>query len=60
MLEKPPIDSADFIKAVRSQDPSFLETMCMAARVWAATHPDATIEERQYLAAMVAKELAGR
>ncbi|MDT8871580.1 hypothetical protein ACOZ4Y_02650 [Komagataeibacter rhaeticus] len=39
---------------------SIPQMLVLMARVWAATHPDATIEVRQYLAAKVATELAGR
>ncbi|MCE2574848.1 hypothetical protein [Komagataeibacter sp. FNDCR2] len=40
--------------------PTIAQSLRMLARCWATLHPSATIEERQYLAALVATEIAGR
>ncbi|WNM08398.1 hypothetical protein RI056_16295 [Komagataeibacter nataicola] len=59
MLEKPPIELADGMKE-GDRTLSIPQILVLMARVWAATHPDAPVEVRQHLAAMVATELAGR
>ncbi|QOF94247.1 hypothetical protein IFJ82_09815 [Novacetimonas hansenii] len=58
-MEKPPIESADGLceQPFAPTIPWMLRTLACA---WAAMHPYATIEERQFLAALVATELAGR
>ncbi|WP_159108148.1 hypothetical protein [Komagataeibacter intermedius] len=58
-MEKPPIELADGMKA-GDRTLSIPQMLVLMARVWAATHPDAPVEVRQDLAAMVATELAGR
>ncbi|MBE7729442.1 hypothetical protein [Komagataeibacter sp. FXV3] len=41
-------------------EPTTSRSLCMLARTWAVLNPNATIEERQYLAALIATEIAGR
>lgn len=41
-------------------EPTITRSLRTLARAWAVLHPTATSEERQFLAAIVAAELAGR
>lgn len=41
-------------------EPTITQSLRLLARTWAVLNPNATIEERQYLAAIIATEIAGR
>ncbi|MCE2563356.1 hypothetical protein [Komagataeibacter sp. FNDCF1] len=47
-------------RSIPLTEPTIAQSLRMLARCWATLHPNATIEERQFLAALVATELAGR
>ncbi|MFW6682714.1 hypothetical protein [Komagataeibacter intermedius] len=48
------------VRAIPMGEQTIAELLRMLARSWAVLNPNATIEERQYLAALVATEIAGR
>ncbi|WP_182356644.1 hypothetical protein [Komagataeibacter europaeus] len=48
------------VRSIPLTEPTIAQSLRMLARCWATLHPSATIEERQFLASLVATELAGR
>ncbi|WP_395371893.1 hypothetical protein [Komagataeibacter diospyri] len=48
------------VRGIPMTEPTITQSLRMLARTWAVLNPNATIEERQYLAALVATEIAGR
>mgnify|MGYP003362782974 CR=1 len=59
MLEEPHAYDMK-IRSIPLTEPTIAQSLRMLAQCWATLHPSATIEERQFLAALVATELAGR
>ncbi|MCE2579557.1 hypothetical protein LDL36_13860 [Komagataeibacter sp. FNDCR1] len=60
MLRKPPVKTLEQLRKEDLASQSTSQRLITEAQTWAATHPNATSEERQFLAAIVAAELAGR
>ncbi|BCZ76029.1 hypothetical protein [Komagataeibacter phage phiKX1] len=48
------------VRFIGMKEPTISRTLRTLARTWAILNPGATSEERQFLAAILAAELAGR
>ncbi|MCE2578095.1 hypothetical protein [Gluconacetobacter entanii] len=48
------------VRSIEMSEATISRSLLMLARIWAILNPGASVEQRQYLAAIVAAELAGR